>query len=286
MKDKELRILVTGGNGLLGRYFTNVLKSNNIHHLSLGKECLDITNVKDINDVLTDFRPTHVVNCAAYTNVNAAEIEKKKCYLLNVSAVVNLILVTNQFNCNLIHISTDYVFDGNKIDGLYNELDYPNPLNYYGMTKLIAENKIRRLAKKWTIIRTSWLYGLYGDNFVNKIINRILSNDSIAVVDYEIGSPTYALDLAESIFDIIINNVDGIVHVSNSGHVSRYNLALEIARYLNIRKVVIKPLYEDQSIQVIEGAIRPKKVILVSQLYKLQRHWTISLKEYISRINL
>ena len=190
---------MTGANGQLGSTLKDVSINYNHNYFFREKNELDITNFFVLENFLKKNNINTLINCAAYTNVNESETNKDLSNNVNHYAVENIAKLCFKFGIQLIHISTDYVFDGLK-KYPYNETDKTNPINYYGKTKLDAERKILSYdLNKSVIIRTSWLYSKLDNNFVNKILNKLNNKKEIFVVDEEIGSPTNAIDLAETI---------------------------------------------------------------------------------------
>lgn len=280
MKNKEILVLVTGAHGLLGRYIVNELRASKLIFYAYGKEELDISNVQATNAIIERINPDFVINCAAYTDVVKAEIEKGLTYAVNVEGVINLVDVSNRISAKLIHISTDYVFDGKSKSGLYYPNSKKNPINYYGLTKHLAEEHIISNCLKYVIIRTSWLYGRSETNFVKKIINLSQLHETINLNYYEYGSPTYALDLARSIIRIIRQEHNGIFHYSNIGFVSRYEFARRIIE-LSGYNLKIK-----HNLNLLNKVLRPKAVKLLNN-YKYDflfdnRDWHDALKEFIN----
>jgi len=278
MKNNEPVVLVTGANGLLGKYIVEVLTASNKMFFAFDKSELDITNLALTEAVVGRTKPTYIINCAAYTNVAKAEEEKELCYKINVDGVNNLVKASNLYKVKLIHISTDYVFDGESYNGLYFPDSKKNPINYYGKTKHLAEKFIIANCTDYLIVRTSWLYGQSKENFVKKITELARSQSLIEVVDNEIGSPTYALDLAHGIINNL-NNANGkIIHLTNHGFISRYDFAKKIVELSN-SSVILHPKRLMQ-----ENVRRPRKVRLVNkderELYTL-RDWETALSEFI-----
>lgn len=274
--NNELRVLITGGDGLLGTYLHKCLLNSEINCLSLGREELDITSLENIDRILMDYRPNVIVNCAAYTNVEKAETDRDVCFSVNVSGVINLIQKSNEYNCKLIQISTDFVFDGVKESGIYIEDDIPNPINYYGLTKYMAESEIINSSIQWCIIRTAWLYGEYNLNFVNKIIDLAKTNNSIIVTNRETGSPTYAKDLADSILTILINNDSGLLHITNNGFTTRFDFAKKIIHEMKLDINIVAGNYSNNLVK------RPIKVKLESTSNRIKlRQWESALFDYL-----
>jgi dTDP-4-dehydrorhamnose reductase len=205
---------------------------------------LDITDFKKVKEYLSARQFDVLINCAAYTAVDKAEEEKEKAKLLNVSAAKHLAQLTKEFNIYLIHISTDFIFDGTK-NHPYTEDDKPKPQSVYGMTKANGENAVIKNAGNAAILRTSWLYSEFGNNFMKTIVRLATERDSLNIVDDQIGTPTYAGDLAECILDILpkIKKIKGIkiFHYSNEGETSWYGFAKEIVEIKRI-SCDIKPI--------------------------------------------
>jgi dTDP-4-dehydrorhamnose reductase len=224
--------LVTGGNGQLAqelKFLSNYYNEFKFHFTS--KKELDITDFDLVEDFINSFKIEVIINCAAYTDVSKSEIEKDIANQTNNLAVKGLGLISNKYNCKFIHISTDYVFDGDL--GIpYLESYKPNPKSYYGICKYEGEKSILRLnLPNSIIIRTSWLYSSFGNNFVKKIIEKIKNNTEISVVSNQIGSPTYARDLAKAILKIIPklhNHNTEIYHYSNIAKISWFDFAVQI----------------------------------------------------------
>ena len=240
----KLKILVTGANGQLGSCFHNIMN----HHIDysfafFSKETLDISRIDVVEEVLTLNKPQIIINCAAYTNVQKAESHKNKAKEVNDVGVKNLVEMCEKFKIKLIHFSTDFIFDGNKSIP-YSEKSHPNPINYYGLSKLNGEKHIiNSNLDNSLILRVSWLYNLNSkNNFVNKIIEKAKSSKLINVVSDERGSPTNAKDLSTDLIKIIPNlNFKGvkIYNYCNSGSCSRFEFAKSILENLNLDTKVI-----------------------------------------------
>ncbi len=247
-QNKNKIILVTGSYGQLGSEIKELSSDyQELKFLFTDVDTLDITNFKRLENFFDENQVDFVINCAGYTNVDKAETDKDAAYLINVSAVKYLAELTNKKSTRLIHISTDYVFDGTG-NNPYKEDDATNPTSVYGETKLQGELEILAKAKDSIIIRTSWLYSSYGNNFVRTMLRLGKERNELNVVSDQTGSPTYAKDLAKVILDIINNSSDnpdpdnvgtGIYHYSNEGVCSWYDFAAEIFKIANITCRVI-----------------------------------------------
>ena len=232
-----MKILVTGANGQLGRELRNVLESE-IPGQSIYTDVaeLDLTDSKAVDLFFKQNEISHVVNCAAYTAVDRAEEEKLECASININAVKNLAIAADSVGAKIIHISTDYVFDGTAYRP-YKESDKVNPISEYGTTKRKGETALLALAPESIIIRTSWLYSPHGNNFVKTMMRLGAEHSEIKVVCDQIGSPTYALDLAKAIYRVLLSHqwVEGIFHYSNEGVCSWYDFAKAIHRVAGIK---------------------------------------------------
>ena len=235
-------ILVTGSEGQLGSELRAIAFRFTQYNLFFtNRLTLDITDYNAVKAFTETNKINAIINCAAYTSVDSAESQSKLADAVNHLAVANLAKIAKQNNIKFIHISTDYVFDGNS-QRPYNENDTPNPQSVYGQTKLDGELAMQKInPANSIIIRTSWLYSKLGNNFAKKIIALAKTKDNLNVVSDQIGSPTSAVDLAAAIFTIlpkIKNNSVEVFHYSNAGLCSWYDFALEIFRIKNIKTLV------------------------------------------------
>jgi dTDP-4-dehydrorhamnose reductase len=238
-----MRILVIGKDGQLGKSIKKIcIKSEKIKNFTfVGRQELNLNNTSNILGYFKDKKFDVIVNCAAYTNVEKAEEETELSNQINNIAVTELAKIAFAKKIRFIHISTDYVFDG-KNKRPYKEKDFTNPLNVYGKTKLDGEKAIQEfMPVNGTIIRTSWLYSEYGTNFVQKILQQGIKKKEVSVVNDQIGSPTFAKDLALAILKIInqkgyiINDEEtNIYHFANTGNISWYAFTKEIFKIKNI----------------------------------------------------
>lgn len=224
------KILVTGANGQLGSELQELASTYTaLQFVFTDVEDLDITNREATEEAIKKHLPDYVINCAAYTAVDQAESDQEKAYCLNVSAVINLSDLCDQYGLRLIHISTDYVFSGTA-HRPYGEDDVTNPASVYGQSKLEGEQVILETEIEAMIIRTSWLYSTFGHNFVKTMLRLGREREELKVVFDQIGTPTYARDLAKFILDIISTGgfKTDIFHYSNEGVCSWYDFALSI----------------------------------------------------------
>ncbi len=225
-------IIVTGSNGQLGSEIAEIAAEYPQYGFSFfDRAGLDISNNEKLKTLFEQLKPAYFINCAAYTAVDKAETEKEKALTINAEGVGNIATLCKQYQTKLIHISTDYVFNGTAT-GPYKEDDATDPVNYYGYTKLLGENAALQNNDDTIIIRTSWVYSTYGNNFVKTMMRLMKERPEIKVVSDQIGSPTNAADLAKAILTIISNTtsgfVPGIYHYSNDGIISWYDFATAI----------------------------------------------------------
>jgi len=228
------RILVTGSNGQLGTCIKD-LDDNKFDIKYVSSSDLDITNNQEVKKFFEHQKIDWCINCAAYTAVDKAESDCDSAFNVNVSGVKNLAEVCKAYRVKLIHISTDFVFDGEH-NKPYKESDSTNPIGVYGETKLKGEQEVSRVLKEYFILRTSWLYSEHGGNFMKTMLRLSKDKTQLGVVGDQIGTPTYAKDLAKTIFHIIANNISdyGIYHYSNNGVASWYDFAKAIFDISNI----------------------------------------------------
>jgi len=274
-----MKILIIGSKGMLGTDLMQELSKTDFEILGWDIQDIDITKEEDMPSIEQE-NPDIIINCAAYTNVDGAETEKEKCYAVNVTGVKNLVNACKKLNIPLVQISTDYVFNGEKQG--YDENDEKDPINYYGKTKAEGEDLIIKNLKKYYIIRTSWLFGKNGKNFVETIIRLCNKKDEIKVVNDQIGSPTYTKDLSKEIINII-NKMDkykyGIYHLTNSDKCSWFEFAQEIAK-LSKAKCKIKQCTTEEFPKL---ARRPKFSILNNNKTEKLRSWKEALEEYLEK---
>ena len=285
-------ILVTGSDGQLGNEIRKIsAEFHNISFILTDINDLDITDNKALRLFFTENKVDYIVNCAAYTNVDKAETDYENAEKINAFAVKNLAKISKDYKVPLIHISTDYVFEGNS-EIPYKESDKTKPQSVYGNTKLLGE-KFAAEAHKHIIIRTSWLYSSFGHNFVKTILRIGKEKDEIKVVSDQIGSPTYAADLAYTILTIIKqsdeNNkmfVQGIYHYSNEGTCSWYEFAEKIMKQKNLN-CKVNPV---PSSEYPTPTKRPKYSLLdkskIKETFNIDiRNWNDSLKKCLDLLD-
>ncbi len=254
MKIKK-RILIIGSNGMLGQRLTEFYGRKNDYEIfltSAEKESyfedfdykqLDIRNKSDVKSVIMDFFPDTIINVAAYTNVDGCETNKELAWKINVEGVKNIALYSQGIDAHTIHISSDYVFDGNN--GPYTEDERPNPINYYGRTKLASENVLKSSGTRYTIIRTNVLFGpaKFGrPDFVKWVVNSLREKKQIRIVTDQFGNPTYLDDLVNGISSIEESETEGLFHIGGKDFLTRYEFTEEIAEFFELDKSLITPI--------------------------------------------
>jgi len=270
-----MKIVVLGAKGMLGHDLVNTFKNDELYPFDV--EEIDITDKNIVNKRIKSINPQFVVNAAAYTDVDGCESNLDLAYSVNADGVRNIAESCKKNNCILVHISTDYVFDGNK-NG-YREDDNPNPINSYGKSKYLGEKYLQQTTKRYYLIRTSWLYGKNGKNFVNTILNLAKNKKEIEVVNDQKGNPTYSKDLSESIKNIINKKPAlGIYHVTNSGVCTWFDFAKKIVEIKDL-KVDIMPISSDK---LKRDAKRPNFSVLINTKLPNSRSWELALKDFLN----
>ncbi len=241
----DVKILITGGKGQLGLELTKILKNKkcelgvlpkfyeDVKVLSLGSLELDITKLEDVLKILEKEKPYALINCAAYTNVDECEEFKDAAFRVNSLGPRNLAIACENVGVKLVHISTDYVFSGEEYDARL-ETDQINPKSFYGKTKALGEEYVKSFCSRWFILRTSWLYGEFGNNFVKTIIKLAKETKTLKVVEDQFGTPTNVEDLCFVILNILITKEFGVYHASGQGRCSWFEFACEIVSNFKI----------------------------------------------------
>lgn len=276
-------VAVLGLNGQLGQTLKYLVGDSNTGFSFYTKEQLDITNKASIEQILNQNKFDFCINCAAYTNVELAESDHENAFLVNATGVEYLAEVCKAQQIKLIHISTDYVFDGTKAEP-YKTSDITNPLNFYGRSKLKGEQNIQEILKEHYIIRTSWLYSIYGKNFMKTIINKISEDKLLTITTEETGTPTSCLDLARFILHVVTSEdvPYGTYHFSAKGSTTWFGFAKAIAQFYDTTKIDL--ITDVQSFKTI--AKRPKHSVLdiskTEKVYsKSMSTWQDSLRETV-----
>lgn len=221
-----MKILVTGAGGQLGQELVK-MKSNELEIVGLTRQDTDITDENAVDGVVQRMQPDAIIHAAAYTAVDNAETDDMGAFKVNAVGTRNVVAAAESVGARVLYVSTDYVFDGNG-QVPYGEYDRPNPRTQYGKTKLAGEVLTQTLSSRWFIVRTSWVYGRYGNNFVKTMLAKGSEGAKLQVVADQLGAPTYTKDLAEFLISLATTQKYGIYHASNSGSCSWYEFAKEI----------------------------------------------------------
>ena len=282
-----MNILITGCQGQLGSELKALATPSDFcRYFFTDINELDITDARAVNQFVQENQIDVVVNCAAYTAVDKAESDLGLCERLNAIAPQYLAEAIEKRGGTLVHVSTDYVFDGKGFQP-YKEDAPTNPLTVYGRTKLEGERKAMQACKRTVVVRTAWLYSTYGNNFVQTILRLAHEKEVLGVVADQIGTPTYARDLARTILQIIAKGIrPGIFHFTNEGTCSWYDFAYAIVRFAGIDRCQIKPLL---TANYPTPAQRPHYSVLdktkIKEVYDIDiAHWTESLKDCLNRL--
>jgi len=287
MSDINKNILVLGAKGMLGHDVVAALKDD-FDVAALDIEEVDVTNLESVRKVLQKESPKVVINCTvACANADRAEKEKELAFKVNAEGVRNLAKVCKELEAKLVHYSSDYVFNGKK-DQPYDEADHPDPLSVYGKSKLQGEDHLKKILDDYIIIRTSWLFGEHGRNFVKTILKLASEKDELKIVNDQIGSPTYTKDLANATKKLIDLDAKGTFHIAATDCCSWFEFAKEILETVGIRAVEVEPIASDE---LNLPARRPKNSRFNCEKFeKLTNHkmpkWRDSLKIYMESDSL
>ncbi|HHV75371.1 MAG TPA: dTDP-4-dehydrorhamnose reductase [Thermoanaerobacterium sp.] len=288
-----MKLLITGAKGQLGMQLSSALEEgknelgkiddiySNADIKYLSHNDLDITNLNDVLDYVEQYKPNAIINCAAYTNVDKCESDIDNAFKVNAIGPRNLAIASHKVDAKLLHVSTDYVFSGEGSKP-YKEYDIPNPVSVYGKTKLLGEQYVRDFCDKYFIVRTAWLYGKHGKNFVYTIINAAKEKGHLEVVNDQRGNPTNAEDLAYHILKLILTDEYGIYHCTGNGECSWYDFACKIVEYADI-KCRVMSITSDK---IKREAKRPSyssldNMMLGCTIGDKMRNWDDALKSFI-----
>ncbi len=277
-----MKILITGGKGQLGTEVTYYLHKLGYEVYSYGREDLDFTNCEEVSRLIHEIRPDVIVHSGAYTQVDLAETEVDEAYQVNAYGTRNLVVAAEAVGAKFIYISTDYVFAGEG-QVPYHEFMACQPKTVYGLSKLAGEQLVQQLSSKFFILRTSWVYGAYGNNFVKTMLNLAKDRKELSVVHDQVGSPTYTYDLAQFIEKIMKTQMYGIYHTSNTGFCSWYEFAQAIFEEAGLDHIQVHPI---ETKDFPRPAPRPANSRLDHMAIRLNgfrdfRHWREALAEYL-----
>lgn len=279
-----MKVLVTGAKGQLGYDVCRVLAARGIEHRGVDVCDFDITDSREVLRFVSEYRPTAIVHCAGYTAVDRAEEEAARCFLINADGAANLAHAAKAVDAKMLYISTDYVFSG-KGDS-HHEVDEPTePLSVYGKSKLLGENYVKNTLPRYFIVRISWLFGINGANFVRTMLDLSKTRSELRVVCDQIGSPTYSLDLAQLLCDMIASEKYGIYHATNDGICSWAEFASTILQLAG-RDTRITPVSTEE---YPTKAVRPRNSRLSKQSlsdagFSTLPHWQDALERYLAEL--
>ncbi len=278
-----MKILITGAYGMLGSDLREVLKSHEL--IATGSGDLDITDKEAVIKFIRDNSPEFVINAAAYTAVDDCETHYDDAYAVNATGPENLAIACSELDIPLVHISTDYVFDGSKTTPLLED-DKLGPQSAYGKTKLEGEKLIQENCNKFFILRTAWLYGVNGANFVATMLNLSKEHDEVAVVYDQVGSPTFSLDLARAISQLLNSDKYGIYHLTNQGECSWCEFSRYIFKSAGV-DIKVNPVTTEE---FPRPAPRPSYSVLsnekwINEGFKPMRSYKEALEEYLRMID-
>ena len=281
-----MRILITGSKGQLGQEFNRLKSSSKHEFLFTDLYQLNICSIDSINSYMSDKKVDCIINCAAYTDVRKAEVEREKAFDVNSNGVKNLVAYCEENNMKLIHFSTDYVYNGDTINPIHEE-EFVDPQNYYGFSKREGEKHIENSKSESIVIRTSWLYSKYGNNFVNTIINKSKTKENLKVISDQFGYPTYAKDLAEAVIKILeidkrLDEKAKIFNYSNIESTNWFNFAKKILLLYGSEKIIepVDSEYFKDEVKRPKFSITSKQKII--DTFNLEiNNWDSSLANYI-----
>jgi dTDP-4-dehydrorhamnose reductase len=276
-----MKVLILGANGQLGSEFKNFLKDK-VELYAFSHTDLDILGYQKLLKRLQETSPDVVINCSAYTKVDQAEKEENLAYLVNVVGAKNVSFVSFKVKAKVVYFSTDYVFDGKK-NSPYNEFDKPNPISVYGKSKLLGEICTREHNPNHLILRISWLYGINGSNFVKTIIRLAKEKGELKVVNDQVGTPTYTLEVVKQTWKLIQEDRIGLYHSANLGQTTWFEFARRIVEKLNLNAKVI-PI-KTEEFQTL--AKRPSFSVLENYLLKIEnknimRNWEEAFDDFVN----
>ncbi|WPK12467.1 dTDP-4-dehydrorhamnose reductase [Lysinibacillus louembei] len=280
-----MKIMVTGANGQLGQELVKQLTVSEHELFAYTKTELDITNMDQVNAICEEIQPHIIINAAAYTNVDGAETNEELAFQVNATGQRNLAVAAEKVGAKICYISTDYVFNGQATTP-YSEYMNVDPLGVYGQSKYAGEFLTQTLNTKYFIVRTAWVYGEYGPNFVKTMLKLAEEKSELGVVHDQVGSPTYTVDLAQFLIELVQTKKYGIYHCTNSGTCSWYEFAQEIFKLAN-KDIKVNPLTSDQ---FPRPAKRPAYSVLGDLSLRIngfgaRRHWKDALNDYINKNN-
>jgi len=279
-----MKILIMGHKGMLGSdLFLRLFAFHDVTGRDI--EDFDIASSEACKKVISETEPDVVINAAAYTDVDGCESNREKCFSVNAEGVKNIALSCRERGIKIVHFSTDYVFDGKK-QTPYLEDDTCNPVNVYGQSKLAGEQHLEQFSDNFLLIRSAWLYGKNGKNFVKTIVEKARTEKYLEVVDDQVGSPTFTWDLAGAVQLLIEGQYTGTFHITNRGNCSWYEFAQKILKFAGMTGVTVKPIKSDK---LARPAKRPHYSVLNCRKFsqstvKTMRYWQVAVDDYIGKV--
>jgi dTDP-4-dehydrorhamnose reductase len=278
-------VLVTGVSGQLGFDVVKELTAKGHEAVGVGRSELDITDGPAVSAFVQNLKPGAIIHCAAYTNVDAAESDQEGAYKVNGLGTKYLAEAAKNVDAKMVYVSTDYVFDGAGTEPY--EVDHPTcPIGVYGETKLAGEKLLQETLEKHFIVRTAWVYGVNGNNFVKTMLKLAQDRTELGVVYDQVGSPTYTVDLAKFLVELVVSDKYGTYHASNEGVCSWHEFAVEIFKQAGLN-IKVNPLTSEE---FPRPAARPKYSVLskkkiVEQGFTPMRDWKEALKDYLKELS-
>lgn len=280
------KIWIAGSKGRVAREFIRLLEEQEGNKLLLTDSDLDVSRMDDVKTFAQMNRPDIIINCAGITDVELCEKNQELAYRVNTLGARNLAICAQQLNAKIVQLSTDDVFDG-KREEYYTEFDWPSPQTVYGKSKLAGEEFVKNMTLKHLIVRSSWVYGEKGDNFVNSLIKRSKTEKEILVPNTQVASPTSAEEVAKCIFRLLNQKAYGIYHATCQGHCSRYEFANRIVEYARLNTKIISAFASEAP----TVSMRPANSVLYNMMLRISDielpvHWEDALKTYLNRIGM
>lgn len=279
------KYFITGSKGQLGYEFCKRMEFDGLDYLGMDLDELDISDKGALANVLKDYRPGIIINCAAYNQVDLAESDPGTAFKANDEAVANLAEISNDLNAKFIHYGSDYVFDGKKKNGLYIEEDLASPINKYGESKLAGEKRALEIAESSLVLRLSWVYGKGKQNFIYKFLQWIKNNQCLSIAFDEVSVPTFTGTIVDVTLKAIEKGASGLYQLTNSGYASRYEWAKAILKYKGIDRILYpvgKAVFEAPAARPGFSAMSNKKI--VSELNIAIPDWEESLEYYVKKV--
>jgi dTDP-4-dehydrorhamnose reductase len=283
-----MKIWIIGASGMVGSTLLKLCEARGIHVVGTGHKSVDICDLKEVKRQAQHIQPTHIVNCAAYTNVDKAESEQSQAFLVNATGAEHGALAAKEVGARFVHISTDYVF-GSSQQKPFKEEDPCAPINVYGKSKLEGEKRVLHVMPEALVVRTSWVFGLQGKNLVSSLLQRFFKEKTLQVVSDQQGKPTYCEDLCEALLFLL--PFSGIVHFANEGGASRYAIACDLLSCARQRglAVLCEKIEPVLSSQFVTPAARPSYSVLDTTLYtkmtgQQPRHWLKAAEEFLHHV--